>query len=247
MISGEKTVTAAAVAVRGLDSGKNRLSLELGYENKSLVKELIMAMFLDILDVLSRVINRSVMDFMIVCSSDDKLLELSKERNFLPLKDDGKDLNFAVFKALNEAKKRFATQSIVIMGDTPLISVKNIRDLVEIAKDYERVVVACPTNDGGTSTVLFKPCNVMVPVFGGTSFKAFQEKASLEKVPFRRYEDPGVTLDVDTLKDLEKLLKILEDKKRELEEEGGIMSKRTLKASKKILSSNVLRVSPLSK
>ncbi|MFB0544376.1 MAG: 2-phospho-L-lactate guanylyltransferase [Asgard group archaeon] len=245
MIAGKKTITVAAVAVRSLDSGKNRLSVELGYENKSLVKELIMGMFLDILDVLSSSITQSIVDLIIVCSSDDKLLDLSKERNFLPLKDDGRNLNSAVLKALNEAKKGSATQSIIIMGDTPLINIKNIRDLVEIAKNYKRVVVACPTNDGGTSTVLFKPCNVMEPVFGGKSFKAFQEKARLEKVPFRKYDDPSVTLDIDTLKDLEKSLKILEDKKSGVER--SIIPKRTLKASKKILNSNILPVLALSR
>lgn len=245
MITEKKTITAAAVAVRSLDSGKSRLSVELGYRNKNLVKELIMAMILDILDVLSRSITQSITDFIIVCSSDDKILGLSKEKNFLPLKDNGTDLNFAVLNAFNEAKNTNASQSIIVMGDTPLISIKNIRDLVEIANDYERVVVACPTNDGGTSTVLFKPCNVMKPVFGGKSFNVFQEKARLEKVPFRKYNDPSVALDIDTLEDLEKLLKILEDEKSGLDR--SIMPKRTLKASKKILSNNILDAFPLSK
>lgn len=245
MIKEKKAITAVAVAVRNLDSGKSRLSVELGYKNKSLVKELIMAMFLDILDVLSSSINQSIIDFIIVCSNDDNILGLSKEKDFLPLKDNGTDLNFAVLNALNETKKIHATQSIVVMGDTPLINIKNIRDLVEIANDYERVVVACPTNDGGTSTVLFKPCNIMKPVFGGKSFNVFQEKARLEKVIFRKYNNPSVTLDIDTLKDLEKLLEILEDKKSGIEE--SIMPKRTLKVSKKILRGNILRVLPLSK
>lgn len=244
MITEKNTITATIVAVRSLDSGKSRLAAEIGYENKNHVNELIMAMFLDILEVLSRSIIQSITNFIIVCSSDDKILGLSKEMNFLPLKDNGTDLNFAVLNALNETKKRHATQSIVVMGDTPLISIKNISELVEIANDYERIIVACPTNDGGTSTVLFKPCNVMEPVFGGKSFKVFQERARLEKIPFQGYDDTNVALDIDTLKDLEKLLKILQDKKWLVE--AGIKSKRTFDVAKKFLNKNILRAYLLS-
>jgi|SRR5579864_2326561 len=116
------------------------------------------------------------------------------------------DMNAAVARGVRAATARGAQTVIVLPGDIPLLSARDIQQLLEAADSWPRAVIVGASRDGdGTNALLLRPPDVIQPAFGppsvGRHVRAGMAANSLTRVLY----DLDLALDVDTPADLASL------------------------------------------
>jgi 2-phospho-L-lactate guanylyltransferase len=96
---------------------------------------------------------------------------------------------------------------LVLPADIPLITPEDVNQIVKLA-DKKPSIVISPSRNNGTNALLQKPPNLINPCFGPNSFSKHKTQASQRKIPTKIYKSEKVTLDIDSPKDIEKLLEI---------------------------------------
>jgi 2-phospho-L-lactate guanylyltransferase len=121
------------------------------------------------------------------------------------LKETREGLNQALNQATKWCVGNAAERVLVLPADVPLITSKDVNQLVKLALNNS--VVISPSRNGGTNALLETPPGVISPCFGSDSFKKHISKALAKHAQTKIYVSSNVMLDIDSEKDLEQLLK----------------------------------------
>jgi len=191
--------TFAVVPVKSLLKSKTRLSNIFTFQERTLFT---LAMLQDVLKGLkSSNVNETV-----VVSSDLTVERFVKSFGMTFLKETQEGLNQALNQAIKWCVRNTAEWLLVLPADVPLITSKDINQIVKLALNNS--IVISPSRNGGTNALLQTPPGVISPCFGLNSFKKHVCKALAKHVRTKIYVSSNVMLDIDSEKDLEQLFKV---------------------------------------
>lgn len=187
----------AVVPVKKISVAKSRLSHFLSATER---KSLTTAMLKDVLTAL----KASVVEEVIVVSNDPNV-RLIAEKFGVSFFSPGKvGLNNAVEEAMAFCLARQADSVLVLLADIPLLSPKDIDTIVKLGSEGRRVVLS-PSEDWGTNAFFMRPPRVIPACFGQNSFLKHVTEACSRGVEAKFYYSANIALDVDSVKDLQKL------------------------------------------
>jgi 2-phospho-L-lactate guanylyltransferase len=189
----------AVVPIKHLATSKRRLASVLTLGNR-------MRLTLDMLEDVLKAIRASTVKEAVVVGSDPRVRELAANAGFLYKDEDGRGLNRAITGSIDWCMKRGAEAVLVLPGDIPLLSPVDINRIIKIAGDSEPTVVLSPSENGGTNALFMRPPNLIPVSYGQGSFKKHINRIRARGVRPKVYYSPSVAFDIDSQKDLRRLL-----------------------------------------
>lgn len=110
-------------------------------------------------------------------------------------------------EALNEYLGKMSSHSInepvlIMMADIPLVSVKNIRDIVTLPAD----IVIVPGRMGGTNALFIRRPSSFHADYYGASFLKHREIASKSDLKYEVFDSFNLSTDIDETADLAEVL-----------------------------------------
>ena len=190
----------AVVPVKSLGASKNRLSSVLSPQERS---QLTLAMLEDVLSAL----QTSTVDDTVVVSNDLTVHDVVGKFGAMYLAQKTSGLNSAIEEATEWCVKEGAEAVLVLPADIPLLSSADVDRIVELGNCEEQTVVLSPSYNGGTNALFQSPLNLIHACFGPRSFAKHIKEAQSKGVCVRLYYSTSVATDIDSAKDLSKLLK----------------------------------------
>jgi 2-phospho-L-lactate guanylyltransferase len=191
--------TFAVVPVKTLQKSKTRLSSVFSFQERSLFT---LAMLEDVLSAL----KSSEVDRVIIVSSDSTVKKFVKDLDATFLEEKTQGLNQALNQATEWCIRNSAESVLVLPADIPLVTSKDINQLVKLATNNSMVI--SPSQNGGTNALLQSPPGIVSFCFGPDSFKKHVGKALAENVQTKIYASASLMLDIDSETDFEQLLKM---------------------------------------
>ncbi|HEX8966581.1 MAG TPA: 2-phospho-L-lactate guanylyltransferase [Chloroflexota bacterium] len=192
----------AVVVTRVGPGSKSRLAATLDATER---RRLTLAMLADVLDVLAEAAADADLLRGIVAVVDDPAARVLAEAAGALVLDDAAhgDMNAAVRAGVRLAARHAATTVIVLPGDIPLISRRDLQALLGSAGEAPRAVVVGASRDGqGTNALLLRPPDVMAPAFGPPSVDRHLRAGLARAAAVHLRPALDLALDVDTPADL---------------------------------------------
>lgn len=186
----------AVVVARVGEAAKSRLAPVLAPAQR---QSLALSMLGDVLRVCAHTCDG------LVAVVDDPAARREAARNGAIVVDDPGlgDMNAAVRVGLDTARARGAATCIVLPGDVPLISSRDIEALLTAAADVKRAVIIGASRDGeGTNALLLRPPDVIAPSFGPPSVNRHVAAGLAANAATDVLTGLGLALDIDTPADL---------------------------------------------
>ena len=155
----------AIVPVKPLRYGKSRLAEVLTQDERADLNRRLLAHTLDTLTAIPEI------EHVLVISRDQAALSLAREYGARTVQENGTpQLNVALARATVVARN-YATRGVLIVpADLPLISVEDVRAMLEKAIDPPVVVVAPDRRREGTNALLVCPAGLIEYEYGSGSF-----------------------------------------------------------------------------
>jgi 2-phospho-L-lactate/phosphoenolpyruvate guanylyltransferase len=186
----------AVVVARIAHGAKSRLAPVLEPDQR---RSLALSMLSDVVRVCASTVDG------VVAVVDDVSARCEAERIGALVIDDVHpvDMNDAVRRGVREAAAQGARTVIVLPGDIPLVSSRDLEALLAAAAGHPRVVVIGASHDGyGTNALLLRPPDVISPAFGPPSVERHVRLGIAAGAFTRVVRDLDLALDVDTPADL---------------------------------------------
>jgi len=187
----------AIVPAKGFARAKTRLAPALDAVSRA---ELARSMFDHVLDVLGE--SPDIAGVVVVTDADDVEV-LARARGARCVRDAGQPpLSVAVDAGLDAVRRGPSSAALVMMADLPLLSSRDVRDLLT-ALDGADVVVAPDARGTGTNALGFARGVSMPSAFGRSdSLAAHRERAGQLGLRLVTYAGRGTAYDVDLPGDL---------------------------------------------
>ncbi len=168
------------------------------------VEQIGHAMLADVLEALTRAKG---LERVTVLTDDPAVAEVARQAQAsVRLRQPDPGLNPAIEVATRELIDEGFEAVLVVLGDVPLLRSMELESVVSAGS--ERPVVLVPSSDGGTSMLFRRPPDCIPACFGPDSANAHAEAArarGLEPCVLRGLH-PGMSLDLDTPEDAQRLL-----------------------------------------
>ncbi len=193
-------IVYAVVPVKSLGASKKRLSLVLSPQERS---QLTLAMLEDVLSAL----KTSAVDNIVVVSNDLTVHDVVGKFGAMYLAQKTSGLNSAIEEATEWCVQEGAEAVLVLPADIPMLSSADVDRIVELGNCEEQTVVLSPSYNGGTNALFQSPLNLIHACFGPRSFAKHIKEAQSKGACVRLYYSTSVAADIDSAKDLSKLLK----------------------------------------
>jgi len=187
--------TFVIIPVKRLDNAKSRLSPLLTDSER---KQFCIKMLEDVLRTVksTKSINQTV-----VVSNDPEVFHVAKNFEAAYLRERNAGLNEAVSEAVDWCVGRGATSVLVLPADIPLVTPKDLNEMLALRERASMVV--SPSRSGkGTNALLLTPPNASSTFYGPRSFQRHLKEASKRRISFRRFRSKRIALDIDTVEDL---------------------------------------------
>jgi 2-phospho-L-lactate guanylyltransferase len=205
----------AIVPIKPLRRSKSRLSGVLSGEERA---ELSRKMLVHTLNTLKEVAE---IEHTLVVSRDTQALAVARHHGARTVAERGSPkLNQALVRATIVAQGYGVSGVLVLPADLPLISVDDIRLLVERAQDPPVVVIAPDRRGSGTNALLAAPPGLIEYDFGPDSFEQHVRSAEKAGARVEICEISSLGLDLDLPEDLAILQEGLEENLSLQESEG---------------------------
>jgi len=190
----------AVVPVKSVLKSKSRLSIVLDLQER---QTLVLTMLEDVL----RVLKLSKIGQVCVISSDQSVQTLASNFEVTYLLENQVGLNQAVQQAVEWCIQNDAESVFVLPADIPLITRKDVDQIVELGSEETGIVIS-PSENGGTNALFQKPPNLIPSCFGLHSFMKHVNEARAMGIAIRFYCSNRVALDIDSVDDLRAFLDI---------------------------------------
>lgn len=185
------------VPVKNPLGAKQRLAEVLSPEHRH---ELALALLDHVLNTLNPFLTRAT---VLVVTDSDEILERVRALGVQTLMEkSGRGETEAVNAATRWSLKNGFTRQIVIPGDLPCLSGRDIERLLSEPIQAPSVVLCPATGDDGTNAILTSPPDVLEFRFGARSFPDYVERAAKKNVPCKILRLESLVLDLDTPEDL---------------------------------------------
>jgi 2-phospho-L-lactate guanylyltransferase len=205
----------AIVPIKPLMRSKSRLSSVLSGEERA---ELSRKMLVHTLNTLNDV---QEIEHTLVVSRDTQALSIARQHGARTVAERGSPkLNRALVRATLVAQGYGVSGVLVLPADLPLITVEDIRMLIEKAKEPPVVVIAPDRHGSGTNALLACPPGLIDYDFGPDSFDQHVSRAKKAGARVEVCEISSLGLDLDLPEDLEVLREGLETNLTVQESEG---------------------------
>ncbi len=188
------------IPFKGLKESKSRLADQISNTQR---KQLVLAM---LSDVISAVSSSKKVSNLVVITSDKLIEEIIPKNAILLLEEKPRGINQAIVEATEYSLEMNAEATLVIPADLPLITPRDIEEIISMAKS-ERTVILSPSLNGGTNILYRCPPNVIEPKFGKNSFQAHVEETRKKNIEPKIYRSPRVILDLDKVEDIKKFVR----------------------------------------
>lgn len=188
------------IPVKDLSRAKQRLAGVLDQERRT---QLAQAMLDDVLSAVAAVPSRPP---VMVVTSDPFAISRARDHGFELLDDPANPGETgAIEMATRAAEDAGADFTLVLPGDIPLITVAEIRLVLDAAPQQGTVFVRA-ADARGTNAVLRRPASLFPLRFGNDSFLPHLASAQATGLPVELREAPGIALDIDRPDDLTALM-----------------------------------------
>jgi len=182
------------IPVKNLSTAKQRLASMLDQPTRT---ELAQAMLLDVLHAVADCSAKQVA----IVTTDPYATRLAQEFCFETIADNNVSETAAIELATQVCESRRIESTLVIPGDIPLITARELDQILKAAPVEGSVLV--PAGDGrGTNAIYRRPAGLFPLRFGNDSFKPHLAAARATGKPCVVLSLPGITLDVDNPSDL---------------------------------------------
>jgi 2-phospho-L-lactate guanylyltransferase len=187
------------IPVKMLSKSKMRLSALLNASERAL---LTLAMLKDVL----KAVKRSIASQIVVITSDPIVQRFSREFGALTIHEKREGLNEAIDQATEWCIKRSTSSVLILPADIPLITSEDINKIINLSEVGS--IVISPSIDNGTNALMRSPPNVIRTYFGPRSFQRHFDEALKRGIEVKVYRSPRVSLDIDSIENLETLFRI---------------------------------------
>jgi 2-phospho-L-lactate guanylyltransferase len=191
---------AGILPVKRLDKAKQRLGKHFSDEARLQIARALLEDALRLCRATSGFVR------WYVVSDDPKVLDRAKAYNLFGFKDESEELNTAVAFAAQMVEREGATSVIIIPSDAPLAYEGDIRYLIDTGTTSDLVLVPSE-RDAGTNAIYMKPPSLLQPMFGPQSLNAHMSLAGRLGLRCSMLVLPRLSLDIDTLEDIDTFLK----------------------------------------
>jgi 2-phospho-L-lactate guanylyltransferase len=188
--------TWAIVPVKRLREAKSRLSSILTRNQRATLGRALLAHTLDVLAA------RANLAGVLVVSADATALMLAKGKGALSLMESEAGMNTALAQAAAWALAHGAEATLVLPADLPLLTPKDVAELLALAEPTPAVVLAPDRREQGTNALLSTPPGLIPYLFGPGSFARHTQACEARGVLYRIYRSPRVAFDIDLPEDL---------------------------------------------
>jgi 2-phospho-L-lactate guanylyltransferase len=193
----------AIVPVKPLRRGKSRLAGVLSEDERALLN---MTMLGNILMTLSSVPQ---VDSVMVVSRDPAALALAREHGARTVQEEGKlNLNMALRRATIVAKMYSAQDVLILPADLPLITSRDIEELISRAGSPPVMVIAPDRHLDGTNALYLSPAGQIEYTYGPGSYHKHVDQANKIGMRVEVCQLSALSLDLDLPEDLELLRQI---------------------------------------
>ena len=187
----------AIVPVKPFSDSKSRLASVLSQKERAALSR---GFFEHVLGVLARV---PAVTQTVVVSRDSSALALARDFKAHTVTESGAPgLNTALRRATEVAQKLGARAVLVLPSDLPLLTEKEVLQLIEPEGAEPVAVVAPDRRKTGTNALFLRPPGLIDYAFGENSYDRHRAQGAQAGARVRVCPLPGVALDIDTLDDL---------------------------------------------
>jgi len=188
----------AIVPVKPLRRGKSRLSSVLSLEARTALNHYLLSNTLETLSSVPEI------EYSLVVSRDPEALTVAREYGARTVQEQGSpQLNIALTRATIVAISHSVQAVIVVPADLPLITVADIREVIQRAVDPPVVVITPDRHQQGTNALLVAPPGFIKYDYGPGSFQRHCIQAEKAGARLEICERGSVALDIDLPEDLE--------------------------------------------
>ena len=190
----------ALVPVKALTWGKSRLASLLSETARHAVSQAMLT------DVLTSLRQASLVDGIVVVSSDSSLLDIACQLGAYALEEEyPRGINGAVQFGSEYCCRQGATALLVLLADLPLVTAEDINFLFQqLSGAPEALLVPCKEGEG-TNALLRVPPLISASCFGGgPSLDRHLVAARHAGITCRVIEVPRIAFDLDSIEDLER-------------------------------------------
>ena len=188
----------AVIPVKRVKDAKQRLASVL---NASERRDLFVAMFEDVLDVVTAVQDFQEVTVATVCPT---ACEIAKRHGASVLstgRDEGQTMAVARTAATLEAEG--VVSMLMLPGDIPILTVKEIRTVLDAHEEKTPAMTIVPARDEqGSNCIVLSPPTAIPLRFGPNSYFPHLKSARRLGLVLQTPKLPGIGLDIDTLEDL---------------------------------------------
>ena len=188
---------AGLIPVKPLAEAKQRLGQSLGERARLQIAQALLE------DALALCRATHELEWAVV-TSDPDVAQRARLAGVGVLPDRHRSLNGSLAAALADLTDRGVRSATVLPADLPLAMSEDLLDIIDTGETSD-VVVVPSASDGGTNALHLRPPALLRPSFGPGSFKAHIEAAQSRGLRCSILDLPRVTLDIDTVADIDAL------------------------------------------
>ncbi len=191
----------AVVPVKPLHLGKSRLASVLTDDERvKLNRRLLLHTIITLRQI--REINQ-----VLVISRDPQALALARQQGAHSVQETtGSQLNRALARATEVAKRNGSQGVLVIPADLPLLTAQDIEAIIAKSSNPPVVVISPDRRNEGTNALLISPPGLMQYDFGIHSFGKHCERAQQAGARLEIFESPDLAVDIDLPEDFDLVL-----------------------------------------
>ncbi|MFL5658128.1 MAG: 2-phospho-L-lactate guanylyltransferase [Ktedonobacteraceae bacterium] len=191
----------AIIPVKSLSEAKSRLATHLTLHQR---ENLVLDMLHHVLQALR---ESNVLEQVSVVSSDQRVLRQAQAWGAQAVVEEMPGHNAALHAAALLELAAGTSALLTIAADLPLLHPSDIRMLVAQSALYP-VVLASSRDGTGTNAILVRPPLAIPYLFGENSLQRYQRAARQWQLDSTIYHSIGLSLDIDTIDDLDDLYEL---------------------------------------
>ena len=196
------TRTAIIIPIKRFDKSKTRLSGFLSQEQRAWLCHLMVN------DLIEKMSELEESNMFLVTNEIIPIPEKSKEKVVVLPEGRSGGVNDAVRIADCYIEKNKFDSSIVIPIDIPLLTLKEIKEIITFAQDYKEIISIVPSSRfDGTNILLRKPHSIIDTSYDDNSFFNHLRKALDNGVTLKIFYNENLKMDIDTIDDVMLALK----------------------------------------